>query len=227
MSKDNMVITHKEARRLIHFASDGTLKVDQQEILESHLASCAECRNYADSIRKMESSLHVLLRRQWTQPPIPLSIETLLSGQNSKWPNSSILLATRIATVAVMFVVFVFSAWQFAFSKTSVDGSVPASVPSIPIPSTSTQLVSTRTQTQTCEDARYVVQADDTLASIAFRFSTSQKEVMIANNMKSENVVTGKILIIPVCNVTPTGTANTLTTTFTPILRTTTSTPGG
>ncbi len=222
----NMQITHEEARRLIHFASDANLKAPQKETLDSHLESCLECQEYADSIRRMEVILYPLLQKQWKQEPIPLSMNMLLSKGNSKL-SEGILLATRIAAVGVMFMVFMFSAWQFTMSKPGASGPRLVSVPPIPVPSSSTQFVSTKTQSQTCGEIAYSVQENDTLESIATQFATSKEEIRSANHMKTEIVTTGMKLIVPVCNFTPTGTANTLTITFTPILRPITSTPGG
>ncbi len=222
-----MPITHAEAHRLLHFASDEPLKAFQKQILVSHLESCTQCQEYAKSIQKMESILHPLLQRQWNQHPVPFSVEQLLSRGNPKISDRT-LLATRIAAVSVMFMVFMFSAWQFMVAKPGGSGPVLASVPPIPIPSTSTtQFISTQTQTRSCEELGYVVQQNDTLEYIAIRFLTSKEEILTANNMKTEVVVAGMKLIIPVCNFTPTGTVNTLTTTFTPVLRPITSTPGG
>jgi LysM repeat protein len=225
-NKIKMQITHEEARRLIHLASDEQLKVHQKGMLESHLASCAECKNYADSIHNMESILQPLLQKQWAQRPIPLPIAALISSPNDRSPNIN-LLATRIAAIGMMFAVFMFSAWQLASLKPNTAGPALPSNPPIPVSSTSTLLISATAQTQTCEKVSYIVQGNDTLASVAYRFSTSKREIMIANTMKSETVIKGTELIIPVCNFTPTGTINPLTTTFTPILRTITSTPGG
>src|SRR5689334_12493040 len=100
-----MPITHAEAHRLLHFASDEILKDDQKQILDSHLKSCLQCREYAQSMQKMESALHPFLQRQWNQQPTPLSIDLLLSRGNPKIVNTTVL-ATRIAAVGVMFIVF-------------------------------------------------------------------------------------------------------------------------
>jgi LysM repeat protein len=221
-----MQITHEEARRLIHFASDETLKTYQKEMLDSHLASCRECQEYAESTKNMESVLRPLLQKQWNRQPPPLSMDALLLRQDSRL-SKSMLLATRIAAVGVMFVVFMFSAWQFALSKPSMAGSLLASVPPIPIPSTSTQLVSTKMQSKACDQITYIVKENDTLVSIAAKFSMSREDILNVNNLKTEIVTTGMKLSIPVCNFTPTGTINTLTTTFTPVLHTITLTPGG
>jgi LysM domain len=222
-----MPITHAEAQRLLNLASDKTLKDYQKQILDSHLESCTQCQEYTTSIEKMESVLQPLLQRQWNQQLTPLSVDQLLSRGNPKIVNIT-LLATRIAALSVMFIVFMFSAWQFMSAKPGVSGPVLASVPPLPIPSTSTQqFISTKTQTRSCEELGYVVQQHETLESIAIRFLTSKEEIQAANNMKTETVVTGMRLIIPLCNLTPTGTVHALTTTFTPVLRPITSTPGG
>ena len=222
-----MPITHAQAHSLLHFAADETLKDDQKQILDSHLASCPQCQEYAKSIRNMESILQPLLQRQWNRQPTPLSVDILLSKGTFKISEGK-LLATRIAALSVMFIAFMFGAWQFILTKPGTSGPVLASVPPIPIPSTSTtQFISTKTQTRSCEELGYVVQQHDTLESIALRFLTSREEILAANNMKTELVVAGMRLIIPVCNFTPTGTVKALRTTFTPVLRPITSTPGG
>ena len=221
-----MQITHEEAHRLIQLDRDEMLESHQRGILDSHLAMCLECRNYSAGIQSMESILRPLMQKQWVQQPIPLSIDTLISRPSYRSPSSA-LLATRIAAIAIMFAVFMFSAWQLSSPKSDVASRMLPSNPPIPISSTSTRFVSTTTQTQTCEETTYLVRGEDTLASIAYRFSTSKKEIMIANKMESETVIQGTKLIISVCNFTPTGTARTLTTTFTPILHLITSTPGG
>ena len=219
-----MQITHDEARRLIQFASDGGLKAHQKAMLDSHLMHCAECQQYGDSMQRMESILRPLLYRQWNQQPIPLSASALVSMSNSK-VSDSLLVATRIAAVGVMFAIFIFSAWQFTFSRPEVSVPSQASVPLIPIPSTSTQLIGTSTHAQGCEEAKYVVTDNDTLESIADRFMVSEEEIVGANNLKDDAVVSGTRLTIPVCNFTPT--VNALTSTLTPILNPNISTPGG
>ena len=219
-----MSITHEQARKLIHISSDGGISINQKKMLDSHLVSCMDCQQYAESIRNIESILRSVLLRQWSKQPVPLSMSVLTSRAFSKTTNTMIL-ATRIAAMSVMLVVFVFSAWQFALSKSISSDSISASLPPIPIPSTSTQLVSTTTETQRCAEIEYVVHEKDTIDAIATRFMVSKEELLTANNLKTERVVIGMRLRIPDCNYTPT--ANVLTTTFTPILNPITSTPGG
>lgn len=221
-----MQITHEQARQLIHLASDQILSAQQNGILDSHLASCAECRDYAASIQKMELILQPLLRKQWAQQPVPLSIDMLLSRPNNKSPNS-MLLATRIAAIGIMLAVFMFSAWQLSLPRSNPAGPMLPSIPPVPTLSTSTILASATTRNRTCEEISYVVQGNDTLSSIADKFSISKQQIITANQLKSEIVIKGMKMVIPVCNFTPTGIVNTSTTTFIPILHTITSTPGG
>lgn len=193
-------------------------------MLAEHLASCAACQQYADSLSKMESVLRPLLQRQWTQQPVPFPMGAIISRESVKNSNLMIL-TTRIAAIGVMFMIFVFSAWQLTISRTSSASPIQANVPLIPIPSTSTQLVATNTENGACEETVYVVQENDTLASIAARFGITKAELAMANHMTTEIVRMGTKLIVPLCQ--PTQTINTLTKTFTPVLNTITSTPGG
>jgi predicted anti-sigma-YlaC factor YlaD len=210
-------MTHEEARKLIHLSLDGSLNNQQKRMLDQHLASCQECRQHANSLHKMESILRPFLRRQWTEQPVPVLMDMLVS-QSSIRNSNSMMLATRIAAIGVMFMVFVFSAWQFTLSRPSAGPSIPAAIPLIPVPSTSTQLVATRTQNGTCEQTTYVVR-------IALKFGISKAELLQANDLRAEIVYTGNKLLVPLCQPTPTN--DTLTKTYTPILKTITSTPGG
>jgi LysM repeat protein len=222
---NTMQITHEEAQNLIQLDLDRGLTFQQKNILDAHLLSCANCQKYAKGLRDMESILRPLLQRQWTRQPIPLPIN-ILASKSKAVPLDRKFLATRIAAVTVMFVVFMFSAWQFSTSRPS--GWEPAAankVPPVPTPVTSAQVVITRTQTQACEETSYVVAKNDTLPAIALRFAVSEEEIRQANGMTSDAVRMGSRLIVPICSFTPT--LNPLTTTYTPFLQTITSTPGG
>lgn len=216
-------MTHEEARTLIHLLLDASLSNQQKRLLDAHLTACPQCQQYADSIRNLESILRPLLHRQWTQQPVPLPVGMVLSRNHTK-TSDGMVLATRIATLGVMFMIFVFSAWQFTGSRSS-NNPVQANVPLIPVPSASTQLIATSTQNEACEDTVYVVQPTDTVASIALKFGISKTQLAEANQLKTETLHMGAKIIIPLCKSTPT--RETLTKTFTPVLGTITSTPGG
>lgn len=216
-----MFITHEEARKLIQFEADESLRLNLKNMLLSHLEDCAECRTYADSLRRMESVLKPMMKRQWTQPHLPLPVGALLSNGTPRKP-SSMVLATRISVVGMIAIAFLFSVWQFTVSIGPTPGPVSASAP--PIPTPSTQLTGTGTTSQTCTQTRYIVQENDTLESIAFRFAVSKEDLMADNQIDNETVLIGTELIILACNSTPTGTVHP---TFTPLLSPTITTPGG
>ncbi len=218
-----MQISHEEARKWMHLHLDGALNIYQKRLLNSHLDGCVECRAYADSIKRMESVLRPMLQRQWNQQPIPFPIGGLVS---KGYPRTSegMLLATRIAAIGMMFVVFLFGGWRLTNPSLGALSPALANVPSMPIPSTAIRSTSTQTG---CGGIPYIVQKSDTLADIASRFSISLEELIQANGLTSNTMITGQQLVIPVCTSTPTVTLDAETTTYTPVLGRTTSTPGG
>jgi hypothetical protein len=120
-----------------------------------------------------------------------------------------------------------FSVWQFFVSGPSVSGQIPLMAPPVPTPATiSTNTLETREQ---CEMGLYVVQPNDTLSGIAEKFSVSVAEIMKLNQLRTGTVQPAMKLVIPLCNFTPTGTVHpaTFTTTYTPIIYSTTSAPDG
>jgi hypothetical protein len=196
-----------------------------EEDLQAHLKSCADCQHYAASIKAMESVMIPLMRRQWTLSPAPLSIASLQAGKG-KNPSGSPILATRTALVGLVCMLFLFSIWQFRFSSSGPGAPVlfTAAVPQIPTPSMQSTLTSTA---QNCVEQAYIVQENDTLESIALQFASSQEDIITANKLKTEALLPGTTIWVPACAFTPTGTINPMTTTYTPSLKPTTSTPGG
>jgi len=221
-----MQITHEEAHRFIQFNTDKALDSQGKAALSVHLKDCMECRAYAEDIEEMAGLLQSAMKRQWNFQPVPLSISAFTAKKVSKIQRS-VVLATRTAMAGIVFVALVFTAWQFALSGGPTFGQLPAGV--LPVPTPSTQSTSTKIMLQNCEVMLYGVQKDDTLASIAYQFSIAREEIMSINNMKTETVDPSMKLMIPICDSTPTGTVNpaTLTTTYTPVVDPTTSTPGG
>jgi len=219
-----MQITHEEAHRLIQFNADDALQPFEKNTLLTHLETCAECQAYADSMRGMESILRPLLQRKWNQQPIPLSTTAVMAKRGDRI-SERMFMATRIAAIGMICVTFVFSIWQLTLPSQPTQSPVLASVP--PVPTPSTQLISTTGTVDQCDNRLYIVKENDTLESIAHLFSISKEEIMAANSMKTELLSTAMEITVPVCTSTPTGTVNALTTTYTPAIRLITSTPGG
>lgn len=221
-----MQISHEEAHRLIQFHVDGELKTPQRNLLSSHLEECARCQQYADSVVKMESILRPMLRRNWSREPLPLSIGRLMEREKYK-VSDRVILATRIAALAVVFLAFFATAWNFTSPSRRTPTPLLQSVPIIPTPFTSTMTAGTETGFANCTMVSYMIQENETLASIASQFAVPPQQIRQINAMPGESVSTGQVLSIPICSSTPANPTASHTTTFTPVLYTITMTPGG
>jgi hypothetical protein len=222
-----MQITHGQARKLIQFSLDGILPVAEKATLSAHLQNCADCRDYADELKEIETIMLPVMKKQWSARPIPLSIPWLVQSQSPRI-NNRLLLTMRSAAIGLVFVALFFSTWKFVSTSPSMSSPMPLVVPQVPTPQTA-QSTNTEITFESCETMVYRVQEGDTLASIANRFLVPADEIMEINQLKTEAVSVSMELMIPVCNFTPTGTIHpvTFTTTYTPIMHPTTSTPAG
>ena len=223
-----MQITHEHARKLIQFRLDVGLRSAEREILSAHLQDCSECQAYAVELREVESVLRPMLKRKWSAEPIPLSI-TSLRGNHKKTQVRIFLTMRKLAVSLVLFALF-FGIWKFTLPDPSAPSVMPLAVPSVPTPSAKTaQSTSTEFTAEGCETMLYTVQTNDTLSSVADRFSVSDELIMELNQLHTGAVHQSMELVIPICNFTPTGTVHpaTFTTTYTPMFLPTTSTPGG
>lgn len=221
-----MQITHEEAHRLIQFHVDGELKTQQRNLLNTHLVECAACQQYAETIEKMESVLRPMLHRNWDREPLPLSIGMLMVRDRSRGLER-IAVATRIAALAVVFLAFFAGVWNFTISPQRTPTPFLQSFPLIPTPSTSTTTAGTETGFENCTLASYVIKKKDTLASIASRFAVPAQQIRQINSMPNESLIPGQVLSIPICSSTPANPTASHTTTFTPVLYSITTTPGG
>jgi LysM domain len=222
-----MQITHEQAHGLIQLNMDQVLSSQETAVLSAHLQVCTDCKTYANEIKEVEGLLFPVLKRQWNRQPVPLLI-TALTERNLK-AQASTLLAMRTAAIGLVVVALFFSVWQFVLSSPSASGQMPLVVPPVPTPSVqTTRSTSTVITLENCETVLYIVQGDDTLAGIADQFSISEDEIIAINHLKTETINPSMELVIPVCNFTPTGTVHpaTFTTTYTPIIKPGTSTPG-
>jgi len=217
-----MSITHDEARRLIQFRADEDLKEFDKNLLETHLRSCTECQNYEANLNDLELTLRPLLRRKWSHYALPYSTTRVVTGVSQKYIQN-IFFATRIVAMGLICIVFLINIWPL--TKPGGQGSIQpsANIPLIPTPSL--QSTQTKINYQKCEPILYEVQQGDTLTSIAARFSVAPQEIKNANQLKGETLKKSMHLSISVCDTTPSGTPNIVSTAFTPLLESTTLTP--
>jgi hypothetical protein len=134
-------------------------------------------------------------------------------------------LATRSALVGMAVLVFFFGFWQFTATNNGLRNSATIGVPVIPTPSL--LLTSTQKSFDHCPMVQYEVQQNDTLESLTHRFLVSEMAIREINNLPAEVDTLPGLLLMPVCELTPTGTTNPPTsTTNTPALEFMTYTPG-
>lgn len=218
-----MQITHAEAHNLIQLNLDRALNTEKQRLLSTHLQECKTCRAYADRMVNVETMLRQMMNKQWDQPPLPLSLDSLRS-QNFIQKRANSLFGLRTVLASTILVAFAFFMWQLTTTVYRSSEQFPSSV--LPVPTPSSQFGTASLESSQCEWSLHKVETFDTLESIAFQYSVSKEEIMTFNSMTSELVYESMELKIPQCNVTPTKTAHMPTTTLTPILELTIDTPG-
>ena len=219
-----MQITHAEAHTLIQYDLDRTLDPEKQTSLFAHLESCASCRGYADTLRNVDDQLRHIMNNQWSQSPLPLSID-LLKTQLNLPRGTQNLFQLRTALVSMFLVAFSFFIWQLTSPSSHPSVQSPSTI--FPVPTPSTQLSTVSMEPTKCEwMLLYQVKATDTLETIASKYSVSKQEIMEFNGMGSEIINETMELKIPQCNATPTVTAQLPTTTLTPKLELFIDTPG-
>jgi hypothetical protein len=214
--------THEEARNLIQFSLDASLNSNQQAWLSAHLEHCVACRDYAQDMKRVEFVLTQAGQTQRERQHVPLSIPVLMT-KGTKRVFDRTLLTMRSSILAIVFVALAFSTWSFfSVSPSSTPGAVPAPTPS-------GQSTSTEVLFADCQLVRYSVREQDTLASLAERFSITEDEIIALNDLENSSLDAAQ-LWLPICNFTPTVTAQVpapLTKTHTPILDPITPGPGG
>lgn len=219
-----MQITHQEARHLIQFRADRALNPNKKEMLNAHLKGCAECADYANEIQETEATLRTTLQKHWNVRYRPLEVNDI---KVKIIPAAGLrdFLTTRSALVGITLLFFVFSLWQFTSTNNgSARSSMVVSIS--PIPTPSLLVTSTQNNFDNCQMIRYEVRQDDTVKGIAHRFSASENAIRELNNLQPEVAILPTKLIIPICELTPTGTTHPPTFTNTPSLELFTYTPG-
>jgi hypothetical protein len=218
-----VTITHQEAHDLIHRRADQALEAGHEAVLEEHLRACAECTVYASEVRATEEVVRTALRKHWNIQPLPLPVSGIRERnmQQVRWFDS---LTTRTALVGVTLLFFLFAYSQFASPGYGASNGQPVGIS--PIPTPSLPLTSTQNSVEECELMRYEVRQGDTLKSLASKFSIPEEQIMELNDLPAAAPLP-KLMAIPVCEQTPTGTSfPSASTTNTPALETITYTPG-
>ena len=219
-----MHITHQEARHLIQYRADHALSSAKKEVLNAHLKGCLECAEYANEIQETEATLRTTLRKHWEIHLLPMQVQVIKAKTK---PHHKLFdfLTTRSALVGMTVVFFFFVFWQSTSTHSGFQNGMTAGVPVIPTPSL--LLTSTQNNFENCRMIYHNVRRDDTLASVAHGYSVSEQAIIDLNYLEPAVVTLPATLIIPICDVTPTGTTHpAMSTTNTPVLEFITYTPG-
>lgn len=217
-----MQISHNDAQAFLQRRADQLLDTSTEKYLNEHLKACATCRYYASQLNEVENAVHSIMHRSWNQPFTPLSMDTLL--KKTTRDNAHSLVIMRMSAVGAAILLLVLISWQLSSPRPLTNNRMPYSA--LPVPTPSTGYTATIQSSTNCRQIRYTVQDQDTLASIADRFSTTREGIISLNQLDHEKIQTGMMLLVPDCNATPTGTILPPTFTLTPVHDRFTDTPG-
>lgn len=218
-----MSISHEEAQRLIQFKADDVLDLTNETQLRAHLNGCEACRAYSNELKSTVAVLQKTMQKRWSTTTPPLQVDGLYGKVFFRMSLGGFL-TTRTALAGIALLFFAFISWQSISSNHASRQYSPNMLPLIPTPSMNK--TATTISMKYCQNIEYSVQEEDSLESIARRFSVSEESILIANNLTSPSLRLIQKLVIPICETTPTSTTNPPTFTITPIFEPVTTTPG-
>ena len=212
-------ITHLEARSLLQAAADHTLNPEEKSLLDAHLSNCEECNKFAEEISALETNLRKLFHTKWDPQQPDLNLQTVVNPSPAKLLFNNFFMQSnamgKLTLVAALVLGYLVVANLFGIQSPIVSKETAttlptpnefiAAFPASPTPSAQPSL--TNSTSQACETITYVVQANDSLASIAYRHGTTSEIIQERNNLSYDMIHTGMELVIPMCESTPSHTA--------------------
>ena len=203
-------MTHQEVRNLLQSAADKMLLPKEKMALNQHISACDECRAYEKSLDELQDGLRHVMQRRWEGLKPSLSTR-LIKERSGKVAAQARRVATfgKLAVIPVLvfafFIIYQASGPQRILPAVNVS-TVPMPGASLNTPTPPAHSTATKPTTQNCDRISYFIQENDTLDSIAARFSVSKELLMSFNGMSSENLSMRTELIIPLCQSTSTPT---------------------
>ena len=213
-------ITHLKARSLLQAAADKALIPQDETNLNSHLAKCKECRQYAKSLAKLQDDLRRITRQRWDQVSVQISAEEIKTRSERVEARGYDLRTVGKFAIATTVLVIVFI---LAISVSSRMNSIPTALSSMSLtpeepiltPTPSIKETATNSAIHECSEISYIVQENDTLESIAARHSVSVETIKRHNGLATEALTVNMVLAIPLCERTPSSSTMTPTITIT------------
>ena len=215
-------ITHRKAHMLLQAAADRRITPDETLALNTHLEKCKECRDYANGLTDLEAGLRKALHAQWDPQQPRLDPQAIIGPTPAKliWLNALGLTQSmgKVTIAIVLLLGYIVLANHFGIQIHNLNNETPTNLPTpnevvlssnvSPTPSAPNQLAMTKLTMQDCDVITYIVQATDSLESIAIEHGTSKELIMEYNNLATDIVSTGMKLFIPMCGNTPSQTAS-------------------
>lgn len=217
-------ITHHKARALIQAAADQTLGPAERSTLDAHLTKCKQCRAYADHLTGLEANLRKALHTRWDTYRPNLNLQAIKHPSPAKLVWSSFFSQTHAlgkVTVMAALLLGYFVIVNLIGIRTPISSDeTPTALPtpngftstSATSPTPSIQSALTDWTSQACKTVTYVVQENDTLASIATQHEITKETILEynkdADSLVSNTVFTGMELVIPLCEKAPSRTAS-------------------
>jgi LysM repeat protein len=224
-------ITHHKAQVFLQAAADRSLELADRSALDAHLQACKECRIYADRLEGLEASLRKAFHTRWDRYRPNLNLQAIKNPSPAKLIWNALFNQTqtlgKVSIMAALLVAYVVIVNIAGVRTPITDNETPTVLPTpngfisnsatSPTPQIPTSL--TGVTVQACKTIFYVVQANDTLESIAIRHGVTKEAILEYNpgdnNLAANTLFTGMELVIPQCESTPSRTAsvpgNTLT----------------
>src|SRR5258706_699697 len=204
-------ITHQKARALLQAAANKTLLPEEQGAIHIHLAECNECRAYAQNLNELQDGLRRVMRQQWNIENTRLPIRAIKErSKRIALQNKISGTIGRFAVVPMLAFVFVMAVRMIAPQQIALNpGAMTSLTPQLSgrTPTPTYRNTSIELSVRDCEKAVYTVQENDTLDGIAAMYAVPREAIMTYNRLATDKLDTNTELIIPLCDLTPTGTS--------------------
>ena len=208
--------THQQFQTLLQVAADQTLRPEEQIVLDHHLATCDECRKYAQSLSLLQDGLRRVMQQQWNVRSKPMTAQQIKARSSRSVAQHHVVNAFGkfafipiLALTIFMVMTVKITNPQKASSAFSMASGTPSMALIIPKPPAS--ITAAQARTQTCKQTSYTAQENETLGSIAIKFGVSKEAIASYNGISGDKLNTPLTLLIPICEHTPLETTTTPT----------------
>lgn len=200
-------LAHQKFHTLLQVAADQALRPEEQIMLDRHLSECVECRKYAQGLDQLQDSLRRLMQQQWNVRSTPLRVEAIKARSHRTITHNHFAAAfSKFAFIPMLaltiFMVLTIKTTNPQKSSPSVALSGTPSM-ALLIPKPPASITAVKLRTQTCKQVTYSAQENETLSSIAIKFSVPEESIAAYNGISGDRLNAPLTLIIPICEHTP------------------------